>query len=66
MLRKALAVLALIPLALGAGQQEEFEVLLEDMIEKVSPFRQGVRLGAASPVAQAGCWGLRLTIRLYL
>jgi hypothetical protein len=40
MLRKALTVLALIPLALGAGQQEEFEVLLEDMIEKVSPFRQ--------------------------
>ena len=37
MLRKALAVLALIPLALGAGHQEEFEVLLEDMIEKVSP-----------------------------
>jgi hypothetical protein len=36
MLRRALAVLALIPLALGAAQQEEFEVLLEDMVEKVS------------------------------
>jgi hypothetical protein len=36
MLRRAIAVLALIPLALGAAQQEEFEVLLEDMVEKVS------------------------------
>jgi hypothetical protein len=45
MLRKAFAVLALIPLALGAGHQEEFEVLLEDMIEKVSPFRRAIRIG---------------------
>lgn len=36
MLRRSIAVLALIPLALGAAQQEEFEVLLEDMVEKVS------------------------------
>lgn len=35
MLRKSLAALALVPLALGAAQQEEFEVLLEDMVEKV-------------------------------
>jgi hypothetical protein len=32
MLRKALTALALIPLVLGA---EEFDVLLEDMVEKV-------------------------------
>jgi hypothetical protein len=36
-LRKSLAALALVPLALGAAQQEEFEVLLEDMVEKVCP-----------------------------
>jgi hypothetical protein len=34
MLRKALTALALVPLVWGA---EEFEVLLEDMIEKVCP-----------------------------
>jgi hypothetical protein len=50
MLRKGLAVLALIPLAFGAGQQEEFEVLLEDMIEKVSPLRQAIRLGVETPL----------------
>jgi hypothetical protein len=33
-LRKALTALALVPLVWGA---EEFEVLLEDMIEKVCP-----------------------------
>lgn len=36
MLRKALAALALVPLVWGA---EEFEVLLEDMIEKTVPLR---------------------------
>jgi hypothetical protein len=35
MLRKTLAVLALIPLAWTAGPPEDFDVLLEDMIEKV-------------------------------
>jgi len=35
MLRKALTALALVPLVWGA---EEFEVLLEDMVEKVCPF----------------------------
>jgi hypothetical protein len=34
MLRKAFTALALVPLVWGA---EEFEVLLEDMIEKVCP-----------------------------
>jgi hypothetical protein len=37
-LRKALTALALVPIVLAAGGQEEFEVLLEDMIEKVCPF----------------------------
>ena len=34
MLRKALTALALVPFAWGA---EEFDLLLEDMIEKVCP-----------------------------
>jgi hypothetical protein len=37
MLRKALTALALAPIVLAAGGQEEFDVLLEDMIEKVRP-----------------------------
>jgi len=36
MLRKALTALALVPIAWGA---EEFDVLLEDMVEKVCPLR---------------------------
>jgi len=39
MLRKALTALALVPFAWGA---EEFDVLLEDMVEKVCPLYNAI------------------------